>query len=48
MLDGLAFLLITDVPEGMTFLKGHTPEGAEPLLEYFDDTYVTGSFWHVQ
>ena len=48
VLDGLAFLPITDVPEGMTFLKGHTPEGAEPLLEYFDHTYVTGSFQRVQ
>ena len=35
MLDGLAFLPINEVAEGMTFLKGQIPEGAEPLVEYF-------------
>ena len=48
MLDGLAFLPLTDVTEGMTFLKGCTPEGTEALVEYFDSTYVTGSFRRIQ
>ena len=48
MLDGLAFLPINDVAEDMTFLKGQIPEGAEPLVEYFDHTYVTGSLQRVQ
>ena len=48
MLDGLAFLPLTDVTEGMTFLKGCTPEGTEALVEYFDSTCVTGSFRRIQ
>lgn len=48
VLDGLAFLLLTDLTAGMTFLKGCTPEGAESLVEYFDSTYVAGSFRRIQ
>ena len=38
MLDGLAFLPLSDVPAGMDYLKEHTPDGLEPL-DYFDSTY---------
>ena len=48
MLDGLAFLPVDDVPEGMTYLREHTPEGLEPLLDYFDNTYVSGAFRRIQ
>ena len=44
MLDGLAFLPITDVKEGMELLKCYTPEGLEELVNYFDSTYVSGGF----
>ena len=44
MLDGLAFLPVDQVQEGMDYLKGHTPDSLEPLVEYFDSTYVKGAF----
>ena len=44
MLDRLAFLPFSDVPAGMDYLKEHTPEGLEPLIDYFDSTYVSGTF----
>ena len=32
----------------MTYRWEHTPEGLEPLLDYFDNTYVSGaSTWNV-
>ena len=46
MLDGLA-LPVDDVPEGMTYLQEHTPEGLEPLLDYFDNTYVSEAFQRI-
>ncbi|XP_041369007.1 uncharacterized protein LOC121383200 [Gigantopelta aegis] len=48
MLDGLAFLPVNDVPEGMTYLRDNTPDGLEPLLVYFDSTYVSGSYRRIQ
>jgi hypothetical protein len=44
MIDGLAFLPLADVQEGMRYLRCHVPqvEGMEDLLDYFDVTYVTG------
>ena len=48
MLDGLAFLPVDDVTEGMTDLREHTPEGLEPPLDYFDNTYVSGAFHRIQ
>ena len=48
MLDGLAFLPLTDVEESITFLKNTTPEGLEELVDYFDSVYVSGSIRHVQ
>jgi len=41
-LDALAFLPPDEVREGMTHLKDIMPDEAEPLVEYFDTTYVTG------
>ena len=43
MIDGLAFLPIDKVVDGMNFLKTKCPNHLEPLLEYFDSTYVTGT-----
>ena len=44
MLDGLAFLPVDQVQEGMDYLKGHTPDSLEPLVEYVDSTHVNGAF----
>ena len=41
-LDALAFLPIDKVKEGMEYLKKNCPPGAEDLVEYFDNTYVSG------
>lgn len=38
MMDGLAFLPLEKVQEGMTFLKNNTLEEFEDLLSYFDST----------
>ena len=49
MLDGLAFLPVADVPAGMKFLRANVPDLAGDhqklmdLINYFDDTYVSGS-----
>lgn len=45
MLDGLAFLPVVDVLEGMRYLQLNIPEydGLEDLLTYFDETYVNGA-----
>lgn len=44
MIDGLAFLPIEFVEDGMSHLKNIAPFGAEDLLLYFDHTYVNGKF----
>ena len=44
MLDGLAFLPVDSVPAGMAYLRTVVPAWAEPLVEFFDATYVTGIF----
>ena len=41
-IDALAFLPIDKINEGITFLRDTAPEEALPLLDYFDNTYVTG------
>ena len=41
-IDALAFLPVNEVSEGMNHLKETCPDEAKPLLEYFDQTYVTG------
>ncbi|KAL8590500.1 hypothetical protein ACOMHN_010936 [Nucella lapillus] len=48
MLDALAFLPVDEVPTGMEYLHNNTPDGAEELLEYFEATYVRGTFRQVQ
>ena len=44
MLDGLAFLPVDDVSGGMAYLREHTPDRLEPLLEYFDSTRLLLSY----
>jgi MULE transposase domain len=44
MLDGLAFLPLEYVFKGMDYLKTIVPTEGEELLNYFDTTYVNGSF----
>ncbi|XP_037503109.2 multidrug resistance protein mrp-7, partial [Rhipicephalus sanguineus] len=48
MLDALAFLPLDDVEDGMTALKGLMPEAGREVLEYFDETYVSGTYRRVQ
>ena len=51
MLDGLAFLPLEDVQEGMQYLRTNVPADppeAEDLLNYFDRTYVSGHYRQVQ
>lgn len=48
MLDGLAFLPVDDVSEGMAYLRDNIPDGLEPLLHYFDSTYVSGTYRQIQ
>lgn len=50
-LDALAFLPIEDLPEGIAYIRRLTPE--EPaetadLVDYFDATYVSGTYRPVQ
>jgi hypothetical protein len=42
MLDALAFLPISDLREGLDYLKQHVPAGFNDLLSYFDSTYISG------
>ena len=48
MLDGLAFLPLSDVTEGMQYLRNLDEEYTDDLLDYFDHTYVSGSFRRIQ
>lgn len=48
MLDGLAFLPVGDVPAGLAELKEDIPEGLEPLVDYFNATYISGTYRNVQ
>ena len=41
-LDALAFLPIDEVRAGMAYLRRIMPAQAEPLVRYFDETYVNG------
>jgi len=41
MVDGLAFLPLVDVKNGMEYLKKNIPTGAEDFLIYFESTYGT-------
>lgn len=42
MLDGLAFLPVDEVKTGMQYLRSVMPAEAEPIVRYFDSTYVNG------
>ena len=39
---------ISDVVSGIQYLKDNTPDGLEPLIDYFDNTYVSGQFRGIQ
>lgn len=43
-MDCLAFLPIEDIPAGMRLLTGKCPEEGVPLLNYFNQTYVSGTY----
>ncbi|CAN7991483.1 unnamed protein product, partial [Ixodes hexagonus] len=47
MMNGLAFLPLDDIARGIEFLRTTAPPEAEDLLDYFDSTYVTGTFRRV-
>jgi len=47
MLDGMVLLPVSEVPQGFQYLKAHTPEGLEPLINYFDARYVSGSYCRI-
>lgn len=42
--DSLAFLPVFDIFEGMSHLRKIMPEEAHDLVEYFDQTYVNGTY----
>ena len=44
MIDGLALLTLEEVLPGMAYLKLICPERGQPLLDYFDTTYVSGKY----
>ena len=46
--DGLAFLPVDEVKEGMEHLKRRIPDGAQELVNYFDKTYVNGTYRRAQ
>ena len=51
MLDGLAFLPIADLPEGIAYIRSvitEEPAETEELVDYFETTYVTGTYRPVQ
>ena len=43
MLNGLAFLPEDEVVEGLFYLRSIVPSSLESLINYFDQTYVTGT-----
>ena len=43
MIDGLAFVPECDVSSALEYVREVAPEEAQPLLNYFDSTYVSGS-----
>lgn len=47
-MDRLAFLPIDDVKKGMTYLRTIVSSDAEELLDYFDKTYVNGTYRRIQ
>ena len=41
-MDGLAFLPENEIPLGMTYLHTLMPQFGVPLLDYFEETYISG------
>ena len=51
MLDGLAFLPVVNIPEGLAYIRAELPDDLPDLAElinYFDSTYVSGSIRSMQ
>ena len=49
MLDGLAFLHVDDVSDGLAYLRTNMPdESLSDLLDYFDNNYVNGTYRRMQ
>jgi len=48
MIDGLAFLPVQKVIEGMKYLKSICAPDNTDILDYFDNTYVTGAYRKVR
>ena len=48
MLVVLVFLTIDDVISGIQHLRENTPDGLEPLIDYIDNTYISGQFRRIQ
>jgi len=50
MLDGMAFLPLDKVEDGLRHVRGSMPDvaGLDDLLTYFDQTYVCGTFCRVK
>ncbi|KAK2154879.1 hypothetical protein LSH36_255g04065 [Paralvinella palmiformis] len=46
MPDGLAFFPEDKVQDGMAYLREHTSDGMEGLIDYINAVYVTGTFRH--
>ena len=44
MVDDLVFLPVNDVAAGMIHLRQNVPTGFAALLQYFDETYISGKF----
>ncbi|KAH3716982.1 hypothetical protein DPMN_059718 [Dreissena polymorpha] len=44
MLDGLAFLPVNLMADGMSVLWELVPDGIDSILDYFDANYVNGAF----
>ena len=44
MIDGLAFLPENLLHAGIQYLSDNAPNGFLPLVEYFDQTYISGTY----
>ena len=47
-IDGLAFLPVEQVPEGMQHLQQQCPPELKDFLEYFNQTYMSGTYRRIQ
>ena len=47
ILNGLAFLPVDGIVQGLAYLRERMPDDLEQLVNYFDATYVSGTFRHV-